>query len=48
MASNDPGFAIMPTAEDPIKGGIEADDLAHEEAPIAPDQFDPQYQTSKW
>lgn len=47
MASNDPGFAVMPTAEDPKSGGIEASSLT-EEQPVAPDQFDPAYETSRW
>ncbi|MCJ1281264.1 hypothetical protein MMC26_000582 [Xylographa opegraphella] len=46
MAATDPGFAMMPTAEDATKGGIEF--AAVDEHPIAPDQFDPQYETSKW
>lgn len=48
MASNDPGFAVMPTAEDPKKGGAEGDGIPSDEQPIAPDQFDPQYETSIW
>ncbi|KAL2049363.1 hypothetical protein ABVK25_010373 [Lepraria finkii] len=48
MASNDPGFAVMPTAEDPTKGGIGKDSEASDEQPVAPDQFDPKYETSKW
>lgn len=50
MASNDPGFNVMPTAEDPKQGGLEArsSGLVEEDRPIAPDQFDPQYETSKW
>ncbi|KAA6412710.1 MAG: MFS general substrate transporter [Lasallia pustulata] len=48
MAANDPGFAPMPMAEDPLKGGIEVDGIPTEEHPVAPDQFDPKYETSKW
>lgn len=48
MASNDPGFAVMPTAEDPKKGGIEEKDIQGDQQSIAPDQFDPKYETSKW
>lgn len=48
MASNDPGFAPMPLAEDPTKGGIEVDGVAMDEHPVAPDQFNPKYETSKW
>ena len=58
MAANDPGFAAMPAAEDPEQGGLEkgdttanaaldSDDIS-DEAPVAPDQFDPKYETSKW
>ncbi len=46
MAANDPGLApVGAVAEDPTKGavGIPAD----EEAPVAPDQFDPQYETTR-
>ena len=49
MAAPDPGFAIMPLAEDPQKGSIEQlSQHSSEELPIAPDQFDPQYETSRW
>jgi len=58
MASNDPGLALMTAnADDPRKGGIveqrhfsPADDdvFVAEERPVAPDQFEPRYQTSKW
>ena len=37
---------MMATAEDSTKGGIEF--ASEDEHPIAPDQFDPQYETSKW
>ena len=48
MASNDPGFAVMSIAEDPTKGGIEKDSDVSDEQPVAPDQFDPKYETSQW
>ena len=48
MAANDPGFAVMPIAEDPKKGGIEEEGDISDERPVAPDQFDPQYETSQW
>ena len=47
MASNDPGFAMMPSAEDPKQGGIEGTELPEEERPVAPDQFDPKYETTR-
>ncbi|KAL8663406.1 MAG: hypothetical protein Q9202_003925 [Teloschistes flavicans] len=48
MAANDPGFAPMPTAEEPQKGSIEADDILDgDERPVAPDQFDPVYETTR-
>ena len=52
MASNDPGFAqAAAPAEDPIKGAIYKDtssgDLKEEDRPVAPDQFDPKYETTK-
>lgn len=48
MGSNDPGFAVMPNAEDPKKGDIERDSSTKGEQLVAPDQFDPRYETSKW
>ena len=50
MASNDPGFAPMTIAEDPTKGGLSPSSIPseEEEVPVAPDQFDPKYETSKW
>ena len=49
MASNDPGFAPMPMAEDPQKGGLQALTVSEEDdQPVAPDQFDQRYETSKW
>lgn len=49
MAAPDPGFAVMPLSEDPQKGGIEHQSQdSSDELPIAPDQFDPQYETSRW
>ena len=48
MASNDPGFAVMPTAEDPKQGGLEANSIPEEERPVAPDQFNPRYETTRW
>ena len=59
MASADPGFAMMPEAEDAKKGAelpstpekeedLLPDDEDRNDRPIAPDQFDPQYETSKW
>lgn len=48
MASAEPGFAMMPMAEDPQKGGMSAFDAPEEEQPVAPDQFDPQYETTRW
>ncbi|KAI9828942.1 MAG: hypothetical protein M1819_006441 [Sarea resinae] len=49
MAANDPGLAPLGAlAEDPKKGGIEATDSLEEEQPVAPDQFDERYQTSRF
>ena len=49
MAAPDPGFAIMPLAEDTLKGGFEkSSQESSDELPVAPDQFDPQYETSRW
>ena len=39
----------MPLAEDPQKGSIDKlSQDSNEELPFAPDQFDPQYETSRW
>ena len=49
MAAPDPGFAVMPLAADLQNGGVEKSTPdSSEELPIAPDQFDPQYETSRW
>ncbi|KAK4966087.1 hypothetical protein LTR66_012045 [Elasticomyces elasticus] len=54
MASNDPGFAVLSApAEDPTKGAVKETgsgnvSLIEEERPIAPDQFDDRFETSKW
>ena len=47
MAAPDPGFAVMPAAEDPQKGVIEFGD-SDDDQPVAPDQFDPNFETTKW
>ena len=47
MASNDPGLAPLPDAEDPKKGGIDGV-LGEDDHPVAPDQFDPAYETTRW
>ncbi|KAL8737418.1 MAG: hypothetical protein Q9181_001697 [Wetmoreana brouardii] len=47
MASNDPSFAPMPTAEDLPKGGIGPDIVPSDDRPVAPDQFDPAYETTR-
>lgn len=46
MASNDPTF-VASAAEDMKKGSIEDHSIPEEDRPVAPDQFDPRYQTSK-
>ena len=50
MAANDPGLApLAADAEDAKKGGLEehAGVAEESERPIAPDQFDKQYETTK-
>ena len=47
MAANDPGFGMMPMAEDPEKNNLDERNLPVEDQPVAPDQFDPQWETSK-
>ncbi|MCJ1413092.1 hypothetical protein MMC19_007194 [Ptychographa xylographoides] len=47
MAAPDPGFAMMPAAEDSQKNGTEEYGF-EEEHPVAPDQFDPKYETTRW
>ena len=45
MASAEPGLATLSApAEDPIKGAI---DVPVEDTPVAPDQFDPKYETTR-
>jgi hypothetical protein len=45
MAANDPGLASLNApAEDPIKGAV---DVPVEDTPVAPDQFDPKYETTR-
>lgn len=51
MAANDPGLAqLAAPAEDPIRGGLRktGDGLVEESRPVAPDQFDAAYETSKY
>ena len=48
MAAPDPGFAVLPP-EDSQKSGIAISSQgSSDELPVAPDQFDPQYETSRW
>ena len=54
MAANDPGL-VVPEPEDPSeatrkdKGYITGEPLPpDEDQPVAPDQFDPQWETSRW
>ena len=47
MAANDPGFGMMPMAEDPEKNNLDERDRPVEDQPVAPDQFDPKWETSK-
>jgi hypothetical protein len=45
MASNDPGLApLNAPAEDPTKGAV---DVPVDDTPVAPDQFDPKYETTR-
>ena len=44
MASVDPAV-VAPIAEDMKKGSL---GIQGEDRPVAPDQFDPRYETSKW
>jgi hypothetical protein len=45
MAANDPGLApLNAPAEDPVKGAI---DIPGADTPVAPDQFDEKYETTK-
>lgn len=50
MAANDPGL-LSALPEDPTKGAVtmkQDGSLEEEERPIAPDQFDARYETTKW
>lgn len=45
MAANDPGLApLTAPAEDPTKGAV---DVPDQDTPIAPDQFDERFETTK-
>lgn len=46
MAANDPGLApLSAAAEDPVKGAVDGD--SNEDTPVAPDQFDERYETTR-
>ncbi|KAK1914022.1 hypothetical protein P3342_007268 [Pyrenophora teres f. teres] len=46
MASNEPGLApLSAPAFDPTKGAV---DVPVEDTPVAPDQFDERFETSRW
>lgn len=46
MAATDPGLApLSAPAEDPKKGAV---DVPLDDTPVAPDQFDPKYETTRW
>jgi len=47
MAANDPGLApLSAPAENPVKGAIDVPGV--DDTPVAPDQFDPKYETTRW
>ncbi|KAI9796990.1 MAG: hypothetical protein M1835_002513 [Candelina submexicana] len=49
MAANDPGLTPKGAlAEVPVKGHVEGAELVDDERPVAPDQFDEKYETTKW
>jgi hypothetical protein len=51
MAANDPGLAqAAAEAYDPTREMVEEtkDGMIEEERPVAPDQFDERYETSRW
>lgn len=52
MASNDPGLAPLgASAEEPTKGSVvqqTKNGLVEEDHPVAPDQFDERFETSRW
>jgi len=51
MASAPPGLAqVSAPAEDPSKGMVEdgKDGLVEQDHPIAPDQYDERFETSRW
>jgi len=50
MASNDPGLAQLGAeANEPIKGAIhQSIDLEGAKCPVAPDQLDERFETSRW
>ncbi|MCJ1471037.1 hypothetical protein MMC07_009685 [Pseudocyphellaria aurata] len=46
MATNDPGVGPMPSAIGLRENGTEGNGISEEEHPVAPDQFDPQHETT--
>lgn len=51
MSAPNPGLAqLAAPGEDPTKGMVEDKDgaIREEERPVAPDQFDEKYETSRW
>jgi len=50
MASNDPGLAQLGAeANEPMKGAVHGSfDLEGAECPVAPDQLDERFETSRW
>lgn len=47
MASNEPGLApLSALGDDPIKGAVDVP--VETDTPVAPDQFDERYETSRW
>ena len=48
MATNDPGMEPMPRANGLQEDGIAGGHITGEEHPVAPDQFDPRHETTRW
>ena len=48
MTSIDSSPTVPPVTHGPIKDDVDAESIPDDERPVAPDQFDPKYETSKW
>ena len=48
MTSNNSSPTVAPVAHGPIKDYVDGESNPDDERPVAPDQFDSRYETSRW